>query len=145
MVFAAGHFLLEVGHSLQQLASLRHVLAGLSIQTSGRIFTASERDDESPTNAVVVQEYAIFPWLTAIDNVAFGLEMRGVPKVERRRIAGLHLDRVGLAGFAGRCPHQLSGGMKQRVAIARALATDSDILLMDERFGALDAQTRLVL
>jgi NitT/TauT family transport system ATP-binding protein len=93
-------------------------------------------------NAVVFQEYAIFPWRTALDNVAFGLEMRGMNRAERLEIAGRYLAMVGLARFADKYPYQLSGGMKQRVALARALANDPEILLMDEPFGALDAQTR---
>lgn len=140
-----GEFLCIIGPSGCGKSTLLRILAGLYTQTSGDIVTTLGQNGESPRNAMVFQEYAIFPWRTALDNVAFGLEMRGVPKKERRDIAGLHLDRVGLADFANHYPYQLSGGMKQRVAIARALATDPDILLMDEPFGALDAQTRLAL
>ena len=94
---------------------------------------------------MVFQEYAIFPWKTVIDNVAFGLQMRGVSACERRETARAWLDRVGLAKFADYYPHQISGGMKQRVSIIRALANDPEVLLMDEPLGALDAQTRVVL
>jgi len=91
---------------------------------------------------VVFQQYALFPWRTALENVEFGLECKGVPQPERRRIARDHLALVGLARFEKHYPHELSGGMKQRVAIARSLAYDPEVLLMDEPFAALDAQTR---
>ena len=88
------------------------------------------------------QQYALFPWRTALANVAFGLETKGVPRRERLDRARAVLDLVGLAAFADRYPHQLSGGMKQRVAIARSLAYEPEVLLMDEPYAALDAQTR---
>ena len=94
---------------------------------------------------VVFQDYALFPWMTVQRNVEFGLKAQGVPPTERQRIARDFLARVRLTGFEERYPHEISGGMKQRAAIARALAPDPDILLMDEPFGALDAQTRVLL
>ena len=90
----------------------------------------------------VFQEYALFPWYTAQQNVAFGLKMKGLPPAQVDEVSRRYLSMVGLEAFAGRYPHQLSGGMKQRVAIARALAYEPKVLLMDEPFGALDALTR---
>jgi NitT/TauT family transport system ATP-binding protein len=91
---------------------------------------------------VVFQQYALLPWRTARGNVEFGLEAKGVHRSDRARLASEYLDLVGLSGFGKRYPHELSGGMKQRVAIARSLAFDPEVLLMDEPFAALDAQTR---
>jgi NitT/TauT family transport system ATP-binding protein len=91
---------------------------------------------------VVFQQYALFPWRTASANVSIGLENKGLSRKQRAEAASRYLDQVGLAGFEDRYPHELSGGMKQRVAIARSLAYEPDILLMDEPFAALDAQTR---
>jgi NitT/TauT family transport system ATP-binding protein len=93
----------------------------------------------------VFQEYALFPWLSVRQNIAFGLEMKRLPKVECEAIVARHVELVGLQGFEDRYPYQLSGGMKQRVSIARALAVDPSVLLMDEPFAALDEQTRLLL
>ena len=95
--------------------------------------------------ALVFQDGGLFPWRTALDNVTFGLELRGCPRAKRREIARGLLEPMGLAGFERKYPRELSGGMRQRVAIARALALDTPILLMDEPFGALDEQTRLLM
>src|SRR3546814_7225681 len=95
-----------------------------------------------PDRAVVFQDYALFPWMTVEENVEFGLEARNVPLAERRKTSRTLLEVVGISDFAKHYPHHLSGGMKQRVSIARALAVEPDLLLMDEPFGALDAQTR---
>ena len=95
--------------------------------------------------ALVFQDPGLFPWRTALDNVGFGLELQGVPAARRREIARGLLEPMGLRGFEQKYPRELSGGMRQRVAIARALALDTPILLMDEPFGALDEQTRLLM
>jgi NitT/TauT family transport system ATP-binding protein len=114
--------------------------------TSGRItINGQPVSGPGPERAVVFQDYALFPWMTVRDNVEFGLEARRLPLAERREVSKRLLKVVGLSDFAERYPHQLSGGMKQRVSIARALAVDPSLLLMDEPFGALDAQTRQLL
>ena len=95
-----------------------------------------------PERAMVFQEYALFPWMTVADNIAFGLEIQNAPRAQIRETVGALLDKLSLRGFGDRFPRDLSGGMRQRVAIARALAVDSPMLLMDEPFGALDALTR---
>lgn len=102
-------------------------------------------DSAPPRSAMVFQEHGLFPWLTVCDNVAFGLEMRGVPKPARRAQAQTFLQQFGIAAFADHFPHELSVGMRQRAAIARAFLTDPQILLMDEPFSALDAQSKMVL
>lgn len=142
---AEGEFLCIVGPSGCGKSTFLRILAGLLPASSGTIAVNRGRDSAQPLANVVFQDHAIFPWKTVIDNVAFGLEMRGIPKRERREIAQDWIERVGLKGFDNSFPHQLSGGMKQRVGIARALANDPEVLLMDEPLGALDAQTRTVL
>lgn len=137
-----GEFLCIVGPSGCGKSTLLRILAGLYVETSGELIVHRSVNNGRPANSVVFQEYAIFPWRTALENVAFGLEMRDVPKAIRLRTAHEHLAKVGLNRFADHFPYQLSGGMKQRVALARALANDPEVLLMDEPFGALDAQTR---
>jgi len=94
---------------------------------------------------MVFQQYSLFPWRTVIDNVTFGLEMQGISKAEARKHAEKYIDLVGLEQFKNSYPYELSGGMQQRAAIARALANEPEVLLMDEPFGALDAQTRNIL
>jgi NitT/TauT family transport system ATP-binding protein len=133
---AAGEFVCIVGASGCGKSTLLSLVAGLDQPTSGAVSTGDRRV------ALMFQESALFPWLTAAGNVGVALRARGMPRNERRaRVAEL-LDIVGLTAFANARPHQLSGGMRQRVALARALAQDADILLMDEPFGALDAITR---
>jgi ABC-type nitrate/sulfonate/bicarbonate transport system ATPase subunit len=92
--------------------------------------------------AVVFQEHGLFPWLTAAENIEFGLKMKRMPRSERKKVVAQYIDIVGLKGFEDKFPKELSGGMKQRVGIARALAVDSEIVIMDEPLGSLDAQTR---
>lgn len=139
----AGEFLVLVGPSGCGKSTLLDVLAGLTLPSSGRVLidgkpiTGPARD-----RGVVFQQYALFPWLTALDNVAFGLDIAGLGRQQRRAKAAAYLELVGLSAFANHYPHELSGGMKQRVAIARSLAYEPEVLLMDEPFAALDAQTR---
>ena len=141
-----GEFLCIVGPSGCGKSTFLRILAGLVSNSSGEVkIIPGAKSESKPINNIIFQEYAIFPWKTVADNVAFGLQMRGVPKRERIAIAQDWLQRVGLSKFANSYPHQLSGGMKQRVSIARAFANDPEVLLMDEPLGALDAQTRNVL
>lgn len=142
---AEGEFVCIVGPSGCGKSTFLRIVAGLVPVTSGTVTITPGDDPAKPLNSVVFQEYAIFPWKTVIDNVAFGLEMRGYNRKARYEVADMWLDKVGLRKFRKAYPHQLSGGMKQRVSIARALANDPEVLLMDEPLGALDAQTRNVL
>jgi NitT/TauT family transport system ATP-binding protein len=141
----AGEFLSIIGPSGCGKTTLLRILAGLIKESRGKINVKIPETNGRPLNALVFQEYAVFPWRTALENVYFGLEMRGLPQSERDETARHYLDKVGLTKFANYYPYQLSGGMKQRIALARALATNPEILLMDEPFGALDAQTRHIL
>ncbi|GIF44815.1 ABC transporter ATP-binding protein [Actinoplanes xinjiangensis] len=138
-----GEFLVIVGPSGCGKSTLLDLLGGLSELSSGRILVDG-RPVTGPglDRGIVFQQYALLPWRTAQGNIEFGLEAKGVGRRERAAKAREYLDLVGLAGFHDRYPHELSGGMKQRVAIARSLAFDPDVLLMDEPFAALDAQTR---
>ncbi|RWG06077.1 ABC transporter ATP-binding protein [Mesorhizobium sp.] len=139
----AGEFFVIVGPSGCGKSTLLDLLGGLTLPTSGRILIGGELvRGPALDRGVVFQQYALFPWRTAQRNVEFGLEAKGVAARERAEIAKRFLEMVGLAEFGDRYPHELSGGMKQRVAIARSLAYDPDVLLMDEPFAALDAQTR---
>ncbi len=142
---ADGEFVCIVGPSGCGKSTFLRMLAGLESISLGSIAIRPGATAGKPLNSVVFQEYAIFPWKTVADNVAFGLQMRGISRKERQDTARYWLDRVGLSKFADYYPHQISGGMKQRVSIIRALANDPEVLLMDEPLGALDAQTRVVL
>lgn len=130
-----GEFVCVVGASGSGKSTLLNVLAGLDRPSAGRAHVHGRV-------ALIFQEAALLPWLTATGNVELALELRGIKAPERRRIAYDLLSRVHLAGFEKRRPHELSGGMKQRVALARALAQDADVLLMDEPFASLDAISR---
>jgi NitT/TauT family transport system ATP-binding protein len=126
---------------------LLSLVAGLRLPSSGTITCGGERITAPMPKKVgmIFQEANLLPWLSAIDNIAFPLKLRHVPKTERLAAAARMLELTGLAGFEQRLPHQLSGGMKQRVAIARGLVQDPAVLLMDEPFASLDEQTRMVL
>nr|WP_315967832.1 ABC transporter ATP-binding protein [Planotetraspora sp. A-T 1434] len=138
-----GEFLTLVGPSGCGKSTLLDLVAGLAAPTSGEILLDGTRiTGPGLDRGIVFQQYALFPWRTALANIEFGLEAKGVAKKERAEKARHYLDLVGLTGFDQRYPHELSGGMRQRVAIARSLAFDPDVLLMDEPFAALDAQTR---
>jgi NitT/TauT family transport system ATP-binding protein len=138
-------FVAVLGPSGCGKSTLLGVVAGLVPATSGRVIFEGARPPGTPLTATVFQEFALFPWRTARGNVEFGLEELAVPASERLSRAQRVLDMTGLSGFEDRYPHQLSGGMRQRVAIARALAVEPAVLLMDEPFSALDAQTRLLM
>jgi NitT/TauT family transport system ATP-binding protein len=139
----AGEFLVIVGPSGCGKSTLLDLLGGLTRPSSGRILIDGHPiDGPALDRGIVFQQYALFPWRTALKNIEFGLEAKGVARRERAETAGHFLAMVGLSGFGDRYPHELSGGMKQRVAIARSLAYDPGVLLMDEPFAALDAQTR---
>ncbi|WP_243794314.1 ABC transporter ATP-binding protein [Saccharopolyspora gloriosae] len=138
-----GELAVIVGPSGSGKSTLLDLLGGLDSPTSGRILLDGTPITGPGLNrGVVFQQYALLPWRTAASNVELGLEAKKIPAAQRRERALEHLDLVGLSGFADRYPHELSGGMKQRVAIARSLAFDPDVLLMDEPFAALDAQSR---
>ena len=133
---AVGEFVCLVGSSGCGKSTLLSLVAGLDRPTAGSVEVGDRRV------ALLFQESALFPWLTAAGNIELPLQLRGVGKAERRQRAEELLERVHLGGLGARRPHELSGGMRQRVALARALAQEADVLLMDEPFGALDAMTR---
>jgi NitT/TauT family transport system ATP-binding protein len=138
-----GEFLCIVGPSGCGKSTLLSLMAGLDQPTSGEIWMDGRRIEGPGTERLVIfQELGLFPWLTVQENVEFGLRMQGLPKQERRARSQQYLRLVHLSGFETSYVHQLSGGMKQRVALARSLVTEPDVLLMDEPFAALDAQTR---
>jgi NitT/TauT family transport system ATP-binding protein len=144
LAVADGEFVCVVGPSGCGKSTLLRILAGLVAPTTGDVtFNGGDRD--KPLHSLVFQEHAVFPWKTVLQNIVFGLEMRGVARAEREAAGHAWVERVGLRGFADVYPHQLSGGMRQRVGIARAFANDPEVLLMDEPMGAIDAQTRLLL
>jgi NitT/TauT family transport system ATP-binding protein len=141
-----GEFLSLIGPSGCGKSTLLHIIDGLIPATSGRVLVDGETVNlPGPDRGMVFQEFGLLPWRTVQANVELGLELRGMAVAERRGIAQDLLVLVGLTGFEDRHPHELSGGMRQRVGIARALALDPKILLMDEPFASLDAQTKLLM
>jgi ABC-type nitrate/sulfonate/bicarbonate transport system ATPase subunit len=143
---ASDEFVTVLGPSGCGKTSLLNIIAGFERETGGSL----RLDDEpisgpGPDRGVVFQEYALFPWLTVEANIAFGLRERGVPAADRKARTRRQIQSVGLQGFETRYPHELSGGMRQRVALARVLVNQPKILLMDEPFAALDAQTRTLM
>ena len=138
-----GEFVCVVGPSGCGKSTLLHLIAGLQPQTSGQVFLDGKPvQGPGPDRILIFQDHGLFPWLTVGQNVEFGMKMKGISKAEREDKTRHYLRLVHLAKFENSYIHQLSGGMRQRVAIARALATEPDVLLMDEPFAALDAQTR---
>jgi NitT/TauT family transport system ATP-binding protein len=138
-----GEFLSIVGPSGCGKSTFLSILLGLIKPDSGEIDLHGHRIEGPGTDrAMVFQEFGLLPWRTVQQNVELGLQLKGVPAAARRDVALHFITMVGLSGFEGHYPHELSGGMKQRVGLARALATDPKVLLMDEPFAALDAQTR---
>lgn len=139
-------FITILGPSGCGKSTLLRMVGGLEEQTSGHIYLGDqEMIGPSSNRGMVFQAYSLFPWLTIEKNIQFGLKNKGMKPEKRKEISDKYIELVGLSGFESHYPNQLSGGMKQRVAIARALANDPDILLLDEPFGALDSQTRLIM
>jgi NitT/TauT family transport system ATP-binding protein len=139
-------FVALVGPSGCGKTTCLRMAAGLEFPTSGRVSVGGETvEAPGPDRAVVFQQFALFPWKTVHENIDFGLRSKGIPTAERRERIARQVELMGLQGYESAFPHQLSGGMQQRVAIARSYVLDPDVLLMDEPFGALDAQTRVVL
>ena len=138
-----GEFLVLLGPGRCGKTVLLNMIAGIESRTSGELlYEGKPWEGPNPAFSMVFQKTALLPFKTVMENTELGLKFKGMPKKERREICQKYIDLVGLQGFENSYPHELSGGMKQRVGIARAYATDPDLLIMDEPFGALDAQTR---
>ncbi|OKH28324.1 ABC transporter ATP-binding protein [Chroogloeocystis siderophila] len=143
MMIEQGEFICAVGASGSGKSTLLRQIAGLDTPTTGEVRIDGKRiTSPGPDRGMVFQHYTLYPWMNVQENTEFGLKLQGVPKKERREQASYYLNVVGLTRFARSLPKELSGGMKQRVAIARALASEPDVLLMDEPFGALDVHTK---
>ena len=139
-----GEFVSVIGPSGCGKTTLLHVLAGLLLPSTGVVELADQEPGQPPSAALVFQENSLFPWMTVLQNAAFGLEMRKVGRTERERRAARMLERFGLGGRERDYPRQLSTGMKQRVAVIRAFLSGAPVLLMDEPFAALDRQLRIM-
>jgi NitT/TauT family transport system ATP-binding protein len=141
--FPKGQLTSLLGPSGCGKTTLLKIIGGLIPATSGEVLVNGKPvTAPGPDRAFVFQDFALLPWASAIRNVAFGLELRGVAKSEREAVAEKYIDAVGLKGFENSYPHELSGGMRQRVGLARALSVNAEVLLMDEPFSAVDEQTR---
>ncbi|MDQ7096400.1 ABC transporter ATP-binding protein [Desulfosporosinus sp. PR] len=141
-----GEFITILGPSGCGKSTILRIVAGLEEPSSGKVYLdGHEVNGPGSDRGMVFQSYTLYPWLTVEDNIAFGLKLKGTSRKQCKEVAQHYLELIGLSGFEKHYPIQLSGGMKQRVAIARALANDPEILLMDEPFGALDAQTRSIM
>lgn len=146
VTFHKGEFICILGPSGCGKSTLLNIIAGLEQATSGKVIcNGHEVKGAGPDRVVMFQEAALFPWLRVIDNVEFGMKLAGIPKAERSEKAAKYLKMVHLTRFQNCFIHELSGGMRQRVALARALTLDSEVLLMDEPFAALDSQTKSIL
>jgi len=144
--FKQGEFVCILGPSGCGKSTLLNIIAGLEAPSGGRVvLNGKEVKGAGPDRVVMFQEAALFPWLKVIDNVEFGMKIAGIPPAERREKALKYLKMVHLTRFQDAYIHELSGGMRQRVALARALTLDSEVLLMDEPFAALDSQTKSIL
>ncbi|WP_129669009.1 ABC transporter ATP-binding protein [Phytoactinopolyspora endophytica] len=138
-----GEFISVLGPSGCGKTTVLNIVAGFDTQTSGSVMVGGKAvDGPSPERGVVFQSFALFPWKTVLGNVTFGLRMRGVARQDREPIAQRYLELVGLEGFERKFPHELSGGMQQRLGVARVLANEPEVMLMDEPFASVDAQTR---
>jgi NitT/TauT family transport system ATP-binding protein len=143
LVIHSGDFAALVGQSGCGKTTLLRIVAGLENPTTGKVLIDDVQIDRpNPKLGMIFQDYSLYPWRTVNENIVFGLELRGVGKEEKEKVAQEYLELAGLAGFGTSYPYELSGGMRQRVAVVRALAVNPSVLLMDEPFGALDAQTR---
>ena len=146
LTVAQGEFICIIGASGCGKSTLLRIVAGFETLSTGEMHVMGKTiAGPGPDRGMVFQDYALFPWLSVAANIAYGPRQAGLPKAEIAELTERYLDMVGLQKFRNRYPHELSGGMKQRVAIARVLANDPAVILMDEPFGALDAQLRLVL